>query len=76
MVAVNISGYEKHIRVPVWQIGILDSERIVQIMETNREGYQRMAIFYNVYNGYVDFYLKPESAIIVKNYVPFHNGVN
>lgn len=71
VIAINVSDVEKWFLVPVWQIGILDSERVVKIMETTKEGYNREAYFYEVHNGMLHLKMKPKSSTIVKNYVPY-----
>lgn len=71
VIVINISGVEKRVHVPVWEIGITDEEKVVQLLETTGAGYERMAKFYQVNQGVAEFDLKPESAVIVKNYVPY-----
>ena len=73
VVVINISGVEKRVCVPVWELGIGDEEKVVRLIETTKDGYQRLAECYQVNEGRVEFYMKSESAIIVKNYVPYGN---
>ena len=71
LVAVNISECDKWIRVPVWQMGVLDEERMVQLMETSKEGYSRKIVFHEIAQGFVEFMIKPKATLIIKNYVPY-----
>lgn len=71
VIVVNISTQGKCLSIPVWEIGILDQERIVRLLETTTEGFQRAAEFYEVADGRLQFHIKPKSAVIVKNHVPY-----
>ena len=71
VIAVNISTQEKWFSIPVWEIGILDQEKIVRLLVTTTEGFQRAAEFYEVEHGQLRFCMKAKSAVIVKNYVPY-----
>lgn len=71
VIAVNVSDQEKQFEVPVWQIGILDHELVVKLLETTKEGYHREAQFSEVNNGMLHLRLLPKSSVVVKNYVPY-----
>ena len=69
IVVINISKQEKQVYVPAWEVGICENDPVVQIFETTSEGFHRMANTYYKEKGMIHFLMKPESAIIVKNYV-------
>lgn len=71
VILINICKNYRCVEVPVWEIGILDSEKVVQLLETTEEGFERVAEFYEVEKGKLRLNLKPSSAMVVKNYVPY-----
>ncbi|WP_455718224.1 glycoside hydrolase family 13 protein, partial [Anaerosporobacter sp.] len=66
VIIVNNSQEEKTIDVPVWQLGILDTDRLVSLIQTNREGHNLEAKMYPVQEGNAKVVMPPESSTIIK----------
>lgn len=66
VIIVNNLQQEQIIDIPVWQVGIFDTDRLVRIIETNREGYSLEAKMYPVREGYAKVVMPPESSAIIK----------
>lgn len=66
VVAINNAKQEQQLEIPVWQVGILDTDRLVRLIQTNRDGYELEAKWYPVKEGYTKIMMPPESAIIIK----------
>lgn len=66
VIIVNNLQQEQTIDIPVWQVGILDTDRLVRIIQTNREGYNLEAKRYQVREGYAKVVMPPESSTIIK----------
>lgn len=52
-------------RIPVWQIGVTDSEYMVRWMLTYEEGYNAGAVNYEVKDGFVELELPPVSSMVL-----------
>lgn len=66
VIAINNAQQEQQLEIPVWQVGILDTDRLVRLIQTNRDGYELEAKWYPVKEGYTKIMMPPESAIIIK----------
>lgn len=66
VIAINNSRDEKTIKVPVWEIGISNSDSLEQLIETSLTGHSTADIIHFVYNGKLSLKMKPFSAIILK----------
>lgn len=69
IIAVNISANEKWVSIPVWEIGIMDNERVATLISTTSEGFGREAVMYEVKNGMLHLSLKPVSSLVLKNHI-------
>jgi alpha-glucosidase len=68
VILVNNNNYDVSVEIPVWQIGIENSSRMVRMLYTNSETYGvDMAVYY-VENGMLNMRLWSKSAVVVKNY--------
>lgn len=66
VVVVNNLKQDQTLQIPVWQVGILDTDRLVCLIKTDQEGYDLEAKMYPVQNGHASIDMKAESAIIIK----------
>lgn len=65
VVAVNNSAGAQTVRIPVWQIGIWDDDRLTRVMLTSTKDYNVGALDYPVENGYVELELGGNSSILL-----------
>lgn len=67
IIAINNNSMEIQVSIPVWQIGIIDSENLVRLIMTTEEGYNLEAIMYHAENKILRLTLPPVSGVIIKN---------
>lgn len=65
IVAVNNSREEKTIKIPVWEVGVKNSENLTELIATNEEGYSTEDILHFIYNGKLILNMKPCTAIVL-----------
>ena len=63
--AVNNDDKEREIKIPVWEIGIKDSDHIVRVMVTSRSGFGIGPVIYKAENGIVTLKMEPYSGILL-----------
>jgi len=66
IVAINNNDCNKTISIPVWEIGILNSDMCQQIFETTAVDHTTESVLYPVNRGKVQLIMKPYSSIILK----------
>ncbi|NDL66430.1 glycoside hydrolase family 13 protein [Anaerotalea alkaliphila] len=66
VVAVNNAREERTIRVPVWELGILNSDILQQILETTVESHTTESKNYVVEGGRVTLKMKPFSGVMLR----------
>jgi alpha-glucosidase len=66
VVVVNNSDQVKEVKLPVWEIGIVESDTLEQLIETTREGYTTEEKIFFVYHGRVSMKLQPFSGVVMK----------
>lgn len=69
VVAVNRGGQEKTMRIPVWQLGILDNESLVRLILTREYDYTLETCGYHVNQGMLELTMPPVSGVIIKNFI-------
>lgn len=69
IVAINNAKEEKTVKIPVWQIGVRNSDTLEQMIETTTEGFSVDATIHFVYNGKLVLKLQPNSGIMLKKKV-------
>lgn len=67
IVAVNNNRTSITVDIPVWEIGILDGNKVEEIFRSDEYGYSMNQILYSVKNGEITLTLEPFEAIILKN---------
>ena len=67
IVIVNNHLEEKEVRVPVWQIGVLEEYQLERMIVTTEESYSMEKEVYDVYSGEVVIKMLPTSACIFKS---------
>lgn len=67
VVILNNDDVAHNIEVPVWEIGNIDDEAMVRLVETGDEGYNFNAETYHSENGVIGIHAQPHSAMILKN---------
>lgn len=65
VVAVNNSDARQNIEIPVWEIGIEDSDRIVRVVKTTAQGYQDELVVYRAENGILEVDMEAYSGILL-----------
>ncbi len=65
VVAVNNSAAPQTVSIPVWQIGIEDSDRLTRVIKTDADGYNVGAVDLPVENGYVELEMDGSSAVLL-----------
>ena len=66
VVVVNCGSAEKTIEIPVWELGVLDDNRLVQLIMTTEEGFDLSAKIYYGENGILKLMLPALSSVILK----------
>ena len=66
VVAVNCGSAEKTVEINVWEIGIVDGERIVQLIMTREHDFDLSAKVYYSENGILKLNMPPISSILLK----------
>ena len=67
VIVVNNNDCDKTVYIPVWEIGIHNSEICQQVLETTYDDHSTEDIKYDVVRGKVMVQLKPYSTRIIKN---------
>ncbi len=65
VVAVNNSSEPRDIRIPVWQLGITDTDTLTRVMLTGERGYNVGMLDYPVQDGFVNLRLMGTSGILL-----------
>ena len=68
VIVINSSDDEREISIPVWRLGVMQSNRMARLIMTSREGYSDETKLYMVENGIVHMTCPPCSGIIIKNF--------
>ncbi len=64
VVAVNVCNETRHLRIPVWQIGVKSDQAMKRIMLTYEEGYNVGTLSCPVVDGWMEAELPPVSSIV------------
>lgn len=67
VVAINNKDREIKLDIPVWEIGLGQTDTLIQLMQTRQDGYSQEAIAYPVKNGILTIALPASAAIVMKN---------
>lgn len=67
VIAINNGSRELTVDIPVWQIGITDSENLVRLIMTTEGGYSIEAAMFHSRNHMLTLTLPPVSAVVIKN---------
>lgn len=65
VVAINNREEAREVKIPVWEIGIEDKDRLTRVMETNTEGYNAGFLIYEVKDGFVTLNMGPYTGILL-----------
>lgn len=65
VIAVNNSGEVREVKIPVWEIGIEDQDRLTRVMVTSTEGYNVGFLVYRVEDGFVTLNMEAYSGILL-----------
>ena len=65
--AINNNDTWETLDIPVWELGSIDQETMVRLIETSDEGYTLSAILYRPEKGVITIRLKPHSGVLMKN---------
>ena len=74
IVAVNRSGEEKQVELPVWEAGISEGAPLVSLISTGREGYSVEAFISHTEQGVLRVKLPAESSFVWKNLLPAYSS--
>lgn len=66
VIAVNSATAEKTIEIPVWELGIMDGQRLVQLIMTTEEGFDLSSQIYTGENGILKLTMPAVSSVILK----------
>ncbi|PKM95370.1 MAG: alpha-glycosidase [Firmicutes bacterium HGW-Firmicutes-1] len=69
IIAVNNSKEEKTVKIPVWEIGIRNSDTLEQMFESNVDGFSTEDKLHFVYNEKLILKMMPYSGVILKKKV-------
>ena len=67
VVAINNNEYQEIVDIPVWELGAVDSDAFVRLMETDDEGFTLSAAIYRPEQGVITLRMKPHSGVFMKN---------
>ena len=67
VVAINNNDHQEIVDIPVWELGAVDSDAFVRLMETSDEGFTLSAAIYRPEQGVIILRMKPHSGILMKN---------
>lgn len=67
VVALNNNDGAVTIKVPVWQIGVIDGTNMVRLIITTGEAYNVEAVMYHIEGGNITIDLPPFSAVVIKD---------
>lgn len=70
IVAVNRSGEEKQVELPVWEAGISEGAPLVSLISTGRGGYSTEAFISHTDHRVLRVKLPAESSFVWKNFLP------
>ena len=65
VIAVNNSASSQTVSLPVWQLGIEDSDRLTRLIKTDTDGYNVGAVDLPVVNGFVELPMDGNSAVLL-----------
>ncbi|MCI9148866.1 MAG: glycoside hydrolase family 13 protein [Hungatella sp.] len=65
VVAVNNSDKEREVKIPVWEIGIMDDDKLTRVMATNTDGYNAGFVVYGVEDGHVSLTVDAYCGILM-----------
>jgi len=67
VVAINNNDHPENVDIPVWELGAIDSDAFVRLVETSEEGFILSAAIYRPEQGVITLRMKPHSGIMMKN---------
>ena len=67
MVAINNNDSQENVDIPVWELGSIDSDAFVRLMESSDEGFDLSASLYRPEQGVITLRMKPHSGVMMKN---------
>lgn len=67
VVAINNNRWELTVTIPVWEIGVISTEKMVRILKSNENGHDVSEESYLVDNGKINITMEPVSGIILKS---------
>lgn len=73
VIIINNNDTWENIDVPIWELGCLDRESMVRLMETSEEGYSVAAAIYRSEKGVISLRVKPRSGLCMKNLPTYLN---
>ena len=63
---INAGAYEREVEVDVWRLGVEDGKRMVQLMETDENGFMPKADMQYVEDGKIKVHLGPFGGLTWK----------
>jgi len=69
VVAINRGDMEMNVDIPVWQMGVTDTERLCSLITTTREGFHCKAKVYENQGGFLHLTLGACTGVLLKNIV-------
>ncbi len=64
IIVINNDEEARDVSLPVWELGIQDSDEIRQLILTYRDGYHRDCLIYRAENGMLSLHMMPVSGIL------------
>jgi alpha-glucosidase len=68
VVAINMNDHDIQSDIPVWRIGIDNTETMAVLMTTDQEGFSLATKIYNPDKGFLHINMRPYSGVIIKNF--------
>lgn len=65
VVVINNGNSSREVRIPVWQLGVEDDQKLTRAMLTNQNGYNPGTITYDVEQGMLNLTLEGTSGILL-----------
>lgn len=67
VIAINNNNNDVNIAIPVWEIGIQDSDTLIRVMYSDGDSWRVDAVRYNSEHGVLQLHMRAHSAIVMKN---------
>ena len=67
VVVINRGEDERHVKIPVWRLGVTYQSRMARLFMSNRDGFSDETQMYVVEDGYIQLTCPPVSGIIIKD---------